>query len=248
MDSTSSTTKFVSTSVDHPRVTKADSSYIRSFLALYDQYSTEVQERARQLTAQDTVTTEPIRPVNLMFCVDIDWLESTISRLIEGISTYEELDDTVLRKYLGEKSEESKEAVNLDRLGEIVDQQLKVNMVDTDAGSRMQNLFVSYHTVVRRNSLAWLLTANQKVAFNHALSAVKPETLHTRLSSDLGFAHHNLKKDFKAFMAHAVCKCQLPINSSTSGPRRSQRTRRTPKTSTGAGTRRRPARRRRTKW
>ena len=67
--------KFVATSVDHPRVTEADASSIRVFLRAYDQYATELKERARQVVSEDSLSTEVVKPVNLKFCVDAEWLE-----------------------------------------------------------------------------------------------------------------------------------------------------------------------------
>ena len=38
----------------------------------------------------------------------------------------------------------------------------------------------------------------------HVLSAVKPASLQRRLESDLEFTNHDLRKDFKGFMKHAL--------------------------------------------
>lgn len=45
---------------------------------------------------------------------------------------------------------------------------------------------------------------NPRVAVQHALSAVKPVKLRSRLESDIEFSHHNLEKDFKGVLKHAV--------------------------------------------
>lgn len=197
--------KFVLSSVDHPRLTKTDATSIRVFLRAYDQYATEVKERAKQLAAKDVVSTEVARPVNLKFCVDAEWIESLIALdFLDDVTTYEELSDTRLRAYLDDKAVESKEVVTLDVLDDLVAKELRINMADSNAQSRIENLFISYHTLLRRHGLSWLLTDNQKLAVHHVLSAIRPEILRSRLESDLDFSHHHLRKDFKAFMKHAI--------------------------------------------
>lgn len=77
-------------------------------------------------------------------------------------------------------------------------------MRNRNATARMQDLFTSYHTLLVRNGLEWLMKGNPKVAVNYVLSAVKPETLHDRLSSDLSLSHHDLRKDFLGILKHAI--------------------------------------------
>jgi transposase InsO family protein len=194
----------VSTSVNYPRLNKANAESIRVFLRLYDQYVEEVRARAQQLVPGE-VSTEAVRPVKLKFCVDPEYLESIIALgFIKDVQSYESLTDEILRQFLETKSQESKESVTIDILDKIVDRSLKMDMTDRNAESRMQNLFVSYHGILRRNGIAWLLTANQSVAVGHVLSAVRPTALHDRLTSDLEFAYSDLRNDFKGFMAHAI--------------------------------------------
>lgn len=195
----------VSTSVNHPRVVRTDPESVRVFLRQYDQYSKEVIARASQISASGTVPTEAVRPVNITFCVDPEYLESAIALdLISDVESESELTDTVLRSYLERKAEESKESVNLDALDMIVERDLHMDMTDRNAKSRMESLFVSYHALLRRNGISWLLKTNQKVAVSHVLSAVRPKSLQDRLQSDLDFAYYDYRKDFRQFMEHAV--------------------------------------------
>ena len=80
--------KFVATSVDHPRLTEADASSIRVFLRAYDQYATELKERSRQVLSEDSLSTEVVKPVNLKFCVDAEWLESTVGNRFLSIDPF----------------------------------------------------------------------------------------------------------------------------------------------------------------
>lgn len=200
-----SSAKFLATSIDHPRLTKTDSTSIRSFLRAYDQYVTEIAERSKQLTAASTITTEAISPVNLKFCVDAEWIDSLIALgFIESISTVEELTDALLRDYLNGEAQESKEVMNLHSLDDIVKKELRTDMSDSNAKSRMRNLFVSYRAILKRHGVAWLLEDNQKVAVDHVLSAIRPTSVKERLESDLEFAKYELKKNFQGFMKHAI--------------------------------------------
>lgn len=135
----------------------------------------------------------------------MDWVESLIAlNFIEDVESYETLEDKTLRKFLEDESKESKEVLSMDILDDIVSKELRTNMSDRNAKSRMRNLFVSYRTILRRHGIEWILEDNEKVAVKHVLSAIRPNTLRQRLESDLEFAYHSLKKDFTGFMDHAI--------------------------------------------
>lgn len=154
---------FVSTSVNHPRLIRTDAESIRIFLSAYDQYAKEVSTRALQLLSTGTATSEAVRPVNLKFCVDAEYLQSTIDLgFIDDVDSYDNLNDDVLRAYLYKKGEECKESVNLSTFDSIISKELKMDMSDKNATSRVQNLFVLYHTLLRRNGVSWLITSNRR--------------------------------------------------------------------------------------
>lgn len=48
------------------------------------------------------------------------------------------------------------------------------------------------------------MKGNPKVAVNHFISAVKSQTLHDRLISDLSFSHQDLRKYFHGFSKPAI--------------------------------------------
>lgn len=67
---------------------------MRKFLRPYDQYNNEVTARAQQLVTTDRMTTEPVQPVKIKFCVDLEYLESVLTfGFIEGVDSYESLTD-----------------------------------------------------------------------------------------------------------------------------------------------------------
>lgn len=194
----------VSLTLDHPRLLETDPESIRVFLKKYDQYANEVISRARQLRTSSSGT-EPVRPVDLKFCVDVEFLESSIVlEFITDASNYEDLTDEQVRAFLAARATESKEVVTLDMLDDIVKRELRTNMKNNNATARMQDLFSSYITILGRHGLKWIVTDNQKIAVQHVLSAIRPVSLKDRLESDLSFSHHPLKKDFKGFLKHSI--------------------------------------------
>lgn len=194
----------VDISLDHPRLIRTDPASIRSFLRRYDQYSTTVLARAKQLT-NESLTQEAIRPVELKFCVDAEWIESRIALgFITEAQDYASLTDEIIRAFLDKRSAESKKTISLAQLDNIVKHKLRTNMANHDAEARMEDLFTDYHTLLSRNGLVWLITDNPKVAVQHVLSAIRPQTLFDRLTADLEFAEYELRKDFSGFLKHAI--------------------------------------------
>lgn len=198
------TSAAVEISLDHPRLIRTDPESIRSFLRRYDQYSTTVLARANQLT-KDNLTSEAIRPVELKFCVDAEWLESRIALgFLKEATDYATLTDDQVRAFLDKRCKESKKTVTLEQLDRIVAQKLRTNMGNRDAEARMEDLFTDYHTLLQRSGLGWLIKDNPKIAVYHVLSAIRPQNLADRLTADLSFGEYELRKDFKGFLSHAI--------------------------------------------
>lgn len=174
------------------------------FMRRYDHYATEIKSRAHQLAFEDATTTEAVRPVNLKIFVDSEWLESAVSLgFIDGADTVEDLTDELLRKYLEKKAEEKKELFTVSTLDAIIQKELTMDMYDKSAKSRMESLFTSYISILRRNGLSWITKTHQKTAVSHVLWAIKPKILQSRLESDLDFAYAHLRKDFREFVEHS---------------------------------------------
>lgn len=76
-------------------------------------------------------------------------------------------------------------------------------MEEKNAGTPMEDLYTSYHTLLARNGLKWIIKDNQPIAVRHVQSAIRPTILKDRLESDLSFCDHDLTKDFSGFMKHA---------------------------------------------
>lgn len=126
------------------------------------------------------------RPVELRFCMDVEYLEPVIDLgFIDGVAPYEDLDSTALRKYVDKTAEKYKQEVTLEALDTIIRKQLHMDMKDRNAKSRMHSIFKNFVTTMLRNGLKWILESNQKVAAAHVLSEIKPNSLHDRSRSDI---------------------------------------------------------------
>lgn len=96
----------------------------------------------------DIVSSEAVTLVHLKYCVDLVWMESLIGfEFLEDIISYDFLTDNRLRTYLDSKAKESKDNTTLDRLDSAVSTELEINMSDSSARSRIENLIVSYHSL-----------------------------------------------------------------------------------------------------
>ena len=125
---------FGTTSVDHSRLLRTDAESIRVFLRSYDHYCHEVVARAQQITRSEMVTTESVRPINLKYCVDPEYLESAISLgFLQGVEDYDSLSDETLREYLDHKAKQSKHTTTLESLDKLVSNELRMDMTDMDA-------------------------------------------------------------------------------------------------------------------
>lgn len=203
-NSTTKTSKIVVATFDHPRLTNTDASSILVFLRSYDLYAIEVKKRACQIVHED-VTTGAIKPVNIKFCVDAEWLVSTIALSFPTpVESIDQLTGSRLRAFLESKADESRGGVTLDKLDDIVSHELRINMRDSNATSKIQNLFVPYTTILRRSGLSWIVKDNRKVAVCHFLSAIRPSSLQSRLDSDVQFSNYDLRKNLQGFTQHAI--------------------------------------------
>lgn len=169
---TTTTAQYVSTTVDHPHSDRTDAESVRRFLNLYNQYVNEAKARARQLG--DGLNTEASKPVVLKYCVDVDVLKSTLALgLNDSANDYDTINENALRQYLEKEAEDFRETLTLSGLDSIVRKDLKMDMKNKDARSRMKSLLIEYHTLLRRNGLYWLLEDKEKVAVQHVLSEIQ---------------------------------------------------------------------------
>lgn len=140
-----------------------DPEYIRTFLHRYDQYTNNVLAREKQLatTGESTVTNESVRSVNLKFCVDGDFIESSITLgFIDAGTDYNSLTDEQVRKFLDDSCQESKDSMTLESLDAFSDRDLRTVMEITNAATHLQGLFNKYHRILSRHALTWIVKEN----------------------------------------------------------------------------------------
>lgn len=122
----------------------------------------------------------------------------------------------------------------MDKLDEIVQEELRMKMKDSSARSRRKSLSVSYTTLVKCHGVAWIFSTNKKVAIYHVPSAVQSVVLRNRLEVDLYFAKHSVRKDFKGFMQHDL-KLPKAVVLVNNGSRKKGQSRRSSSTSNNCG-------------
>lgn len=95
------------------------------------------------------------KPAQMKFCVNSKWLESLIVlQFIMDVTSYGILADGQLRKYFESKAKSSNDVESIDMLDKIVEQSLSTDMTDKDAKSRIETLFMSYKSLLRRQGLS----------------------------------------------------------------------------------------------
>lgn len=195
-------TALVSTTVEHPKLLRFDPESIRVFLRLYNQYKNELMSRNSQMSSENS--TDRPKPIELKFCVDAGYLESLIDlELIKNCSSYEDLTDAVLKTYLESEAEVESKTSGIEKLDELVEKNLRMDMRNPSCMSRMKDLFVCYNLLLKNNGLSWVKEKTPKLAINHIVSAIRPKNLQIRIERDLKYTKSELKKDYKGFMTHA---------------------------------------------
>lgn len=114
----------------------------------------KIEEHARQLVGHVAVPREPITLVSLKFCVDVEWLDLTVTLgFIDGFTIVGDVIEVALQAYLESKSGVFKEVLTLDKVDYTVQRDLRISMRDANATLWIQNLFVNYHSILRRQGL-----------------------------------------------------------------------------------------------
>lgn len=80
----------------------------------------------------------------------------------------------------------------------------KPNMGDVNANSKIKNLFVSYHSILRHHGFVWFLEEIWNNAVGHSLFAIKLISLKEILSQAIDLSPHFLKKGFDLFKYQTI--------------------------------------------
>eukprot|EP00171_Calliarthron_tuberculosum_P006686 IDg6686t1 len=77
-------------------------------------------------------------------------------------------------------------------------------MSDPSAISKMQGLFISCITLAAEERPLLGPEEIQKVAVQHVLTVIDPNSLRNHLTEDLEFSKHTIRKNFLAFIEHVI--------------------------------------------
>lgn len=114
-----------------------------------------------------------MRPVDLKYCIEVDYLESTIELgFIPNAKSFKTITDAKISSFFEGLANESKKVATLAKRDKMVSDELRTDMKNNDATTRMQDLFSKYHDILRMNSLKWIIEDNQKMKVAHVLSAI----------------------------------------------------------------------------
>lgn len=81
-------------------------------------------------------------------------LESLFNlELHKDIESYDKQINNRLRAYLKKKTEKSKRTLTFDGVDEMVSKEPPINVKDTSAGSRIENLSIKYYSLLCRHGL-----------------------------------------------------------------------------------------------
>lgn len=99
-----------------------------------------------------------------------------------------------------------KTIITLDLFDGIVYKEMSTEMDEVDETSRIENVFLSYKSLLRCHGLSRNVKEyqNQKVGFGHILSVIRPVVLQIRFLSDLDLSHHNLIIGFNGCMRRSI--------------------------------------------
>lgn len=88
-------------------------------------------------------------------------MESAVElRYISNISSTEELTDKILKDYLESLIEDKRMCMSTSAISKIVSKNLYMNMTISHTRARMQMIFISYESLLKRNGISWLLESN----------------------------------------------------------------------------------------
>lgn len=169
----------VTASIDHLALSALNSALTRRVSRLYNRYSIIIIERAKQLSSDQNMAIEAVRPVSLNYFVDVELLESNFDfGFIDEVDSHEDLDNETLRGYLDGKSKESQTSMTRSSLADLL--------------------------ILSRNGLKWIIEKNLNLTVQHLLNAVRSQSLKIRLASDPELSHWELRKDYKGFMTYSL--------------------------------------------
>lgn len=109
-------------------------------------------QRERKLTGINTITKWASCPFQTKYCIDAEWLDSTIDLgVIDDVSHFNELPDDQRKTFLKSKRQEDKNDVISEALEDCAENHLLICMYESNARSGIRTFFTSYVSNIRQN-------------------------------------------------------------------------------------------------
>lgn len=143
-----------------------------------------------------------LRRVDLDFCVDIEYLLSTIALA----SSHPHLIGRTCRHHtpwiLERKAINGCNTFTFTSPEAIVKRKLRMNMKNLDGGASMRKLFIGYHMLLRSYNLSWDISYSEKGAIQYVLRNIHVASLRARLETYLAISHTHIRKNFEEEFKH----------------------------------------------
>ena len=180
---------------ERPLLKRLGQSTVRKFLKDWEQY----EHRISEANAQG----QPVVPVSLVSSVDFDLLQSLVEYdTFSGVTKIEELEDTVLQKWLQKSIGLSNCSATADDLDKLVRKHVRYNDKEPNVVLRITSLFTDYRKFLKDYGLETLTETNPKLCTSHITSLLQPYSLRRKIENDLQIYNPSLRKKWLEFFKH----------------------------------------------
>lgn len=158
--------------MDFPRLQSVTDKFMRNYLLNYGSYVRELGSRARQVI-NGCIFTKAVCLVAINYRIEVGYLESLISlRLIPTQPRYDNFEDADMWKYLEIQITTSKTPMSVETTDRIIKHELRMDMCDRNAVSRMRNLLLTNYTLLRNHGIECVTEEILKIAAQHIITVV----------------------------------------------------------------------------
>lgn len=142
-------------------------------------------------------------PDDLLFCVDLQYLQLSIDLvIIERVTTEEDQRNEILRSPLKDMTIENKSSMSIVTLDSPMKEELSIHTSVKSCTALLRSLFISYQRHVHGQDLFSVIKDAQMVAIYYVLKPITPAPLISSLASDHYLTKEKLNK--KAFLGLAT--------------------------------------------
>lgn len=130
-----------------------------------------------------SITTEPVQPIKLRFCVSAEWMESAIQlSLIKDLEEISEVTHMTVRWYLDSITVENQKRLMLAGVDVLPDKELTMDMTEKSTQSMIESLFTSSLLIFRCNGLSWVRNRYSKTEIYHIIGTVRAKNIQKDLN------------------------------------------------------------------